>query len=602
MKQLTMATRIRWAVVSLVFVMMLFSLPSLAQSQEPAQVGEGSENALTPNQTGQNTNQVSEGQSVFLGSDFDRAVLLNEQGEYAEAASLFDQSYQLRPSLSVLLRAAVAWYQAGFYVAASERLNEWMVVVDKNADLLPPEITARRPVVTALLAKMAPKIFSVRIELPEDVYRIREASVKVSVSRLSDGFAPPAKVWTVAPNKEGAATHEMKLESGRWLFEIQSPIYEGQAEVIEVFDDSPLMLSPIPNAKMPSRSAPVDERIAYREALDQFRAADFRAAVKTITEMVPAGLQTEEALWLFARSNEYARKWTAALTAYERLLALHPKSLEREKIKARLNKLKVQSEASKAPILITVDPPTTNLSLVQNGQKAPFMQGQKVYPGSYMVEAAWGPETIDLLPIEVRAQKQQTFKLTSLRGKAWLRAQRWRVDWLLNLGVASVTGNQSETVSLGNGLSAGAGMQVGWLFSEMIRFDGGLLLQYANPSFEVSSGTDSGSGAGSWTFYHVALPLGVTWISPVKTEVSAGVRADSLVYASERIFERSINISGEMRALNAAPYLGIRQPFEIVGVRMAVDAQYVRQVLPMTAGDSKLRLQQISIGFSSTLL
>ena len=598
-----MATRIRWAVVSLVFVMMPFSRPSQAQVQvqKPAQVGEASEKSLTPNEAVQNPTEPSEGQPVFSGSDFDRAVQLNGEGEYAEAASLFDQSYQLRPSLSVLLRAAIAWYQAGFYVAASERLSEWMNVVDKNADLLPPEITARKPVVTALLAKMAPKIFSVRIELPEDVYRIREASVKVSVSRLSDGFAPPAKIWIVAPNKEGVAAHEMKLESGRWLFEIQSPIYEGQAEVIEVFDDSPLMLSPIPNAKMPSRSAPMDERIAYREALDQFRAADFRAAVKTITEMVPAGLQTEEAIWLFARSNEYARKWTAALRAYERLLALHPNSLEREKIKTRLNKLKVQSEASKAPITITVDPPTSNLSLVQNGQKTAFVQGQKVYPGTYIVEASWGPETTDELPIQVKAKKQQTFKLSSLRGKAWLRAMRWRVDWLLNLGVASVIGNQSETVSLGNGLSAGAGLQVGWLFSEMLRFDGGLLLQYTNPSFEVSSGSSSGSGAGSWTFYHVALPLGATWISPVKTEVSAGVRTDSLVYASERIFERSVNISGAMRVLNAAPYLGVRQPFEIIGVPMAVDAQYVRQVLPLTAGDSKLRLQQISIGFSSRL-
>ena len=556
-------------------------------------------NTVDASETDPNSgDSVFEPQTTAPTNDYDRAVALNQSGEFAEAATLFDQVHQNQPDLSVLLRSAIAWYQGGFFSAAVERLLKWKAETNALGDQIPEGLAARKPVVDALLAKVRAKVFKVKVELPEDVYRPRAVSVAVSVSRLSDGFVPPSKNWVV--NVKTASQHELQLEAGRWLFEIQSPIYERQAEVIEVFDDSPLMLAPIPNGKMPGKSAPTDERIAYREALDQFRSADFRAAVKTMEEMVPNGLISEEAIWLYARANENGQRWMTALRAYQRLLERHPKSLEAEVIRAKFPELKAKAEASRAPITIEIEPPAATLTLVQDGERLPFKQSQKVYPGRHVVEASWSSGARDTLTIDVKPKKAQVFKLTSMRANEKLRAMRWNIDGQLNMGLAMVTGNQAETVALGGGPAMSVGVQVGWLWSEVLRLDGGLVYQFANTVFDIQSGSGLESESGSWAFHYVGLPLGVTWISPIKTTLSVGTRVDTLVYAAES-YQGNTNISGDSRALNLAPYIGVRHPVTVMGQAFAVEAQYARQLMPLTKADSKLRLQQLTVGVTAPI-
>ena len=534
--------------------------------------------------------------------DFLKAVALQKSGEYAEAATLFDEVYAADNNLAALLRAGIAWYQGGFFAAAAERFTLWQRQTDALGESLDEGIARHKPVVESLLGKSASKVFEVSVELPEDVCRRRDTTVSVSVSKLAEGFVPPPKTWTLGKDRGSKTSHTIKMEAGRWLFEIQSPLYEDKAEVIEVLDDSPLILSPIPSAKMPASDAPTDERIAYREALDQFRAFDFTSAVRTMVEMVPAGLVTEEALWLFARSNELGQNWTAALRGYQRLLERHPSSPEVAEIKTKLNMLQEKSEASRAAITLELDPPTSQLTLVQDGQKQAYQPGQTVYPGFYEVYARWPSGAKDKLKIEVKPKQAQVFKLKSSRAYARLQAMRWSIDGLVNLGFATVSGNQSETVTVGGGMTTSIGIGVGWLWTDAIRFESGLLLQYAEAGFEVTSGGGFGAGDGSWTFYHVALPIGATWISAAETSVSAGIRLENLVYASERLFERSVNISGEMRALNLAPYVGVRHPITALGRRLDMEVQYVRQSMPLTASESTLRLQQLTFGLSTQLL
>ena len=170
----------------------------------------------------------------------------------------------------------------------------------------------------------------------------------------------------------------------------------------------------------------------------------------------------------------------------------------------------------------------------------------------------------------------------------------------MNLGFATVSGNQSETVSIGGGPAACVGLHVGWLWSEALRLDGGLMYQFAKTGFDIQSGGGRGSDSGSWAFHYVGLPLGVTWLSPIKMMLSGGMRVDTLVYAAET-FQGTTNISGDSRAINLTPYLGVGQPVSVMGQKLTVEAQYSRQLMPLTKAESKLRLQQFTLGVNAPI-
>ena len=92
-------------------------------------------------------------------------------------------------------------------------------------------------------------MFTVTVEVPEDVYRPRAEVTSLTISKMADGFAPAPIVVKLTPELL-KNQKSVRLDAGRWLFEFTGVRFDKQPEVIEVYDDSPLMLSPIPSSNM----------------------------------------------------------------------------------------------------------------------------------------------------------------------------------------------------------------------------------------------------------------------------------------------------------------------------------------------------------------
>ena len=529
-----------------------------------------------------------------------RARALSENGQFAEAATLFDQEFERTANLAVLLRAGLAWYQGGFFSAAQQRFVQWKGLVATLDETDNPGLVQQKTAVDTLYKKASSKVFRVSVTLPEDAYRQRTQPIEVSVSRLEDGFVPAAKTWKVQDTAD-KRTHEVILEAGRWLFEIRSPIYEEQPEVVEIYDDSPLSLSPIPSGYMPAKDAPTDERMAYREALDQFRAGGYAAALKTIRELVPSGLVTEEALWLKARSMEGAQRWYQARRTYLRLLELHPKSPEADMIRSKLDALAQKAEATKAKIDFKTSPPNGVVTIQQDTKRIQVTGVRSVYPGPLDVEIVWASGVRQTRTIMVQPNEPQTFEFSSVEAFDAISAEKWRVSFQMSTGFAFVSGNQSETVDLVPGPVLNAGFDVGWDWSERLRFETGLIYAQTRPGFDVATINGIDANSGTWVFHHISVPVAATWVSQYHTEFTGGLTFDTLLYGSESGAE-DVNISRDLSAMNGSIALKVRQPLPFLGKGFAAHLFYARQLMPVTSTETTLRLQHVGLGLSTRIL
>ena len=102
-------------------------------------------------------------------------------------------------------------------------------------------------------------------------------------------------------------------------------------------------------------------------------------------------------------------------------------------------------------------------------------------------------------------------------------------------------------------------------------------------------------------FNHLRIPIGVTWLTQYKTEVVAETGIDTLLYASEGGAETE-NISSLMAPLAPIAQLSIRHPLRILGKGFKVGLSYHSQLGSLTKTESSLRLQQISLGLSHSIL
>ena len=539
---------------------------------------------------------VNPSATVGPSNPLERAIELNSQGVFAEAATAFDQIYESRTDLSILLRAGIAWYQGGFLAAAEARFELWLKLASEMGDNAPEAISQRRSAVAGLLKKASTKVFTVPIEVPEDVYRPRASQTRLIVTKMSDGFAPEGISWSLTPELALNAKR-VRLDAGRWLFEFEGDLYQKQAEIIEIYDDSPLTLSPIPSNQMLPKGTPSEERLAYREALDLFRSGDFSGAVKTLQQMVPKGLSVDEAIWLFARASEKRSAWKDAEDAYRTLIKLYPKTLDADSIRTKLPALNEKAQSSRATISISTRPEGAKIRLFKGKEAVSFAAGKKVYPGTYRVNLTWGTGVVDNQSITVKPVSPQTFVCESAKAVDALLALRWSVHAHLQAGIALMGGNQSELVDVSAGPALMTGADVAWLWKDHLRLWTGLAYIQSHPNFEVHQSGGREGYFGHWVYHHLRIPVGMSWVMPSKTEVGLGSGVDVLFYATEYSVEAQ-NITSISNALTALMKVKVSHPLDVLGEGFELEVSYQSHLNSITAQQSGLRLQQVGLGLS----
>lgn len=540
-----------------------------------------------------------QGQKAKASNPLERAIELNANGMFAEAASSFDDLHQQKPDLAILLRAGIAWYQGGFLAAAEDRFQQWLKTAEGMGDTLPERMSQQRTAVESLLKKVRVKVFTVPVEVPEDVYRPRAEVTSLTISKMADGFAPAPIVLKLTPEVL-KNQKSVRLDAGRWLFEFAGARFQKQPEIIEVYDDSPLMLSPIPSSKMLPKATPVNEKLAYREALDLFRSGDFRVAVKTLIELVPEGLSADESLWLYARSNEKNGSWKDAADAYRRLISAHPSIVDAKMIQAKLPSLDEKATAAMARVTFVTMPEGGQITLSRMKNPIEYSVGDKLHPGDYQALLRWETGVESTHKFTVKAREDQTITLESQKAMDAQDALRWHLDGFLHLGFGLLSGNQSELIETSVGPALLTGLNLGWALSEELSVSSGLAYIQSRPNFEVKSSGAGTSTAGHWVFNHVRVPVGVAWLTKYQTEVVVETGIDALVYASEG-GESTENISSLSAPISPIAQLSLRHPLSILGEGFKVAVSYHAQLGSLTKTDSALRLQQISLGLTHSI-
>jgi tetratricopeptide (TPR) repeat protein len=526
----------------------------------------------------------------------DRAIELNSKGVFAEAATAFDQIYESQADLSTLLRAGIAWYQGGFLAAAEARFQRWIQLATEMGDKAPEAIAQRLSTVESLLQKASANVYTVQIEVPEDVYRPRASRTRLVATKMSDGFAPEGIAWALVP-EHTITPKRIRLDAGRWLFEFEGELYQKQAEIIEIYDDSPLILSPIPSNQMLPKNTPSDERLAYREALDLFRSGDFSGAVNTLQQMVPKGLSVNEAIWLFARASEKRGAWKDAEDGYRTLLKTYPETLDAKFIDAKLIGLNEKAQSARAVILISSRPKGATIKLFKGKQEVTFGAGQKIHPGTYRVNLRWETGVVDDQLITVKPKQPQTFYCESAKAADALLALRWSVRAHLQAGISLMSGNQSELVDVSVGPALMTGVDLAWLWKDHIKLSTGLAYVQSHPNFEVGRSGARDGYFGHWVFHHLRMPVGFSWVMPSKTEIGIGSGVDVLLYASERGSETK-NITSVSNAVTAILQLTASHPLSVLGKGFFLEVSYQRHLNGITEQQSALRLQQVGLGIS----
>ena len=230
-----------------------------------------------------------------------------------------------------------------------------------------------------------------------------------------------------------------------------------------------------------------------------------------------------------------------------------------------------------------------------------YSAGIQLYPGRYEVSLRWETGVESKHKVTIKARKAQTITLESQKAITAQDALRWNLDGFLHLGFGLLTGNQSELVETSVGPALLAGLRLGWALSDEFTMSSGFTYVQSRPNFEVSSSGAGVSTAGHWVFNHLRIPVGVAWLTKYRTEVVLETGIDALVYASEG-GDESENISSLMAPIAPIAQLSIRHPFPILGKGFKVGLSYHSQLGSLTKTESSLRLQQISLGVSHSIL
>ena len=529
-----------------------------------------------------------------LDDDYSVALRRFDAGEFAEAGSLFDRVFEDTGDQTVLLRAGLAWNEGGFFAAAYDRFMRWrkLAVANMGADQV--------LMVNQLLAKVKTKILSVELQFPDDVYRPRKHTLSIRFTRLSDGFTPASKTIELVPSDAKAKGVLVTLDVGRWLFEIEHPAYAQHTETIEVFDGSPLLISPLPAVKMPSEKARSDQKLAYREGLDLFRANAFASALKTMLSLAPRGFDSEEGLWLFGRTAERAEYWADAMLTYERLLTLHPESIEAETIKVKLKDIRIKANASRAKVSLLFDPPGATYEVFRSGQRTPLDDSGGLLPGRYEIEATWPNGVRHLEKIEVKPNENQTVTVFSQASTDANSALRWQISGVFLAGASQISGNQSDWVTLDGGWAGSLGAHVNWAWKKRLSLTSGLRYRNAQHSFYVRAGGDGLSGTGHWSIHHVIVPIGMRWTSDLDLHFSGGLDVEFLVDAREE-FAGQRSIAQRLKPLNVAPFMTVEHSINVFSKPLALYLRMSTQLLGMSVDETTLRQNQVLLGASYRL-
>ena len=72
------------------------------------------------------------------------------------------------------------------------------------------------------------------------------------------------------------------------------------------------------------------------------------------------------------------------MLTYERLLTLHPESIEAETIKVKLKDIRIKANASRAKVSLLFDPPGAAYEVFRSGQRTPLDDSGGLLPGKGM--------------------------------------------------------------------------------------------------------------------------------------------------------------------------------------------------------------------------
>jgi hypothetical protein len=220
--------------------------------------------------------------------------------------------------------------------------------------------------------------------------------------------------------------------------------------------------------------------------------------------------------------------------------------------------------------------------------------------GKYLVKLKWSSGIEDEQQIVVKPKADQSFTCESVKANDALLALRWSVHGHFQAGVSLMSGNQSELVTVSAGPGMITGMDVGWMYTDQLKFKMGLAYAQNRPNFEVGSSGDREGVFGHWTFHHLRIPVAATWALDSKTEVGLGSGVDVLIYAKEEGSEPQ-NLTSISSALVPIIQLTVSHPVPILGKGFFAELSYQSHLSSITQTDSALRLQQVGLGVSKRL-
>jgi hypothetical protein len=183
---------------------------------------------------------------------FDRARALMDQGQYAEACPLLEESQRLDPGGGTLLNFAVCLEQAGKLATAHTKFNEALSVAIREAR------DDRKKIAEERLAALAPKLSTITIEVPAEA-RVPGIVVWLDGAKLTqvawgvptavdggshriEATAPETKAWvTVVDISPEGHKVTVRVEAPR-------PLFEAVPE-----EDADRRLKPLPPPPAPGR-------------------------------------------------------------------------------------------------------------------------------------------------------------------------------------------------------------------------------------------------------------------------------------------------------------------------------------------------------------
>ncbi len=461
--------------------------------------------------------------------------------------------------------------------------------------VLPPEIASNPRAAAAfrMVYTIDKNTVPVSIVIPEDARRPRAGKLWVSATRTTQIGTLPELSWSVA-NDWSPETIAARLEPGTWLVQLEAPGYRPLAVVMDPSERDLLEFKPVLSFDAMQKNMPVDERLAYQEAIELFREGRYAEASDAIDALLENGPQSQEALWVYARSLHLSNQPARAYRSYEKLLALFPgESLtDRDRVKVAWTSLEELAKKQRGVVRINSDPPGAQVTVdgkEQLGGATPF--SIQLMPGRYSLTArAEGfPDYVQKIAV---SGDEPTIVMLRLKAPKLVEKNRlfhWGVR--AGIGAPSLFGPRFETVRLDGGFEAGGSIITEYrgLTSVFIRLEAGLN-QQTYDFFQSESEIN-----GQWRFMALEIPVLARVPLYRGFDLGAGPGIAFLLNAEEEVSEVT-DLQDDFKAayFKGHVFVGYSQVLEPWFLRAEV--RYTRTLTPMAedvSGDVSVQSQSI---------